>query len=81
MTDLYYSVTYTLNANGYKKTGYTFTGWNLNSSGTSTSYTDEQSFKNLTTEDGDTVTLYAQWEANTYTVKFNRKWFNIWKHE
>jgi len=56
-----------LTANGFAKTGYTFTGWK---NGDDT-YTDEQSVKNLTAENGDTVTLIAQWTANGYTVKYD----------
>ena len=44
--------------------GYTFTEWNTKADGTGTAY-----------KAGDTLdtglTLYAQWEANTYKVRFN----------
>ena len=63
MEDLYYDTTYTLNENGFVRTGYTFIGWNTEADGSGTSYEDEESFSNLTYEDGGTVTLYAQWEA------------------
>ena len=36
-------------------------GWNTKPDGTGTSYTDEQEVRNLTAENGGTVTLYAQW--------------------
>ena len=68
-------------------TGYTFAGWtsgtNFNSStaqsGTSSSSTTSWSgsltkntyFKNLTASDGVTVTLVANYTANSYTVRFN----------
>lgn len=66
-----YDVAKSLTANGFKKTGYIFDGWNTNSSGTGTSYTDKQSVKNLTSTNGGTVTLYAKWKPITYTIKFN----------
>ena len=66
-----YDVAKNLTANGFKKTGYIFDGWNTNSSGTGTNYTDKQSVKNLTSTNGGTVTLYAKWKPVTYTIKFN----------
>ena len=59
-----------LTANAYTRTGYTFTGWNTAADGTGTGYTDEQAVQNLTAENGAAVTLYAQWTANTYTIRF-----------
>ena len=52
----------TLTANGFIKAGYVFTGWNTKSDGTGESYSDKETVKNLTSVDGATVTLYAQWE-------------------
>ena len=66
-----YDVNKTLTANSFTRIGYTFTGWNTAANGSGTSYTNGQSVNNLTTENGATVTLYAQWKANTYTVHFN----------
>ena len=60
-----------LTANGYTKTGHTFTGWNTQSDGGGTAYTDGQNVKNLTVIEGETVTLYAQWRANSYNIKFD----------
>ena len=39
----------------------TFGGWNSKADGTGTVYTDEQIVVNLSTVEGATVTLYAQW--------------------
>ncbi|MFI3326828.1 MAG: InlB B-repeat-containing protein, partial [Clostridia bacterium] len=64
-----YDVSKSLTTNGFTKTGYTFTGWNTNINGTGDSYTNTQYVKNLTT--GTSITLYAQWQANTYTVLFS----------
>ena len=66
-----YDVAKNLTANGFNKTGYIFEGWNTNSSGTGTNYTDKQSVKNLTSTNGGTVTLYAKWKPITYTIKFD----------
>ena len=61
-----------LTKNKYTRTGYTFTGWNTKADGTGTSYADEALVRNLTAEANGVVTLYAQWEANRYTVKFDK---------
>ncbi len=66
-----YGTSKNLTANAYARTGYTFNGWNTKADGTGTSYADKASVKNLTSTSGATVTLYAQWKANTYTVTFN----------
>lgn len=66
-----YDVSKNLTANAFSKTGYTFSGWNTQDNGKGKSYSDGQSVSNLTTENGGTVTLYAQWTANTYYVAFN----------
>ncbi|MCI8327442.1 MAG: S8 family serine peptidase [Lachnospiraceae bacterium] len=60
-----------LNENKFKRTGYTFIGWNTKKDGSGTAYKDKKSVKNLTTKKDEIVTLYAQWKANTYTVKYN----------
>ena len=59
-----------LTANAFKLTGRTWTGWNTAANGSGKAYVDKQSVKNLTTVDGGTVTLYAQWSTNAYTVTF-----------
>ena len=59
-----------LTANAFTRTGYTFAGW-AESAGGNVVYTDKESVKNLKSENNATITLYAQWTANTYTVKFN----------
>ncbi len=60
-----------LTANAFTRTGYTFKSWNTKADGTGTSYADKASVKNLADKPGNTVTLYAQWTPNTYTVKFD----------
>ena len=57
----------TLKSNSYSRTGYTFAGWKKDNSGTT--YAAGTSIKNVVT--GGTVTYYAQWTANTFTVSYN----------
>lgn len=61
----YYGKSLTLSSTKPKKSGYTFKGWATSASGgvayaSGASYTANAS-----------VTLYAVWQANTYTVKYN----------
>ena len=58
-----------LNRNAFTRTGYTFTGWKEQDA--STKHVDGETVKNLTNIDGDTVTLLAQWEPNSYIIKYN----------
>jgi uncharacterized repeat protein (TIGR02543 family) len=58
--------------NGYLVTGYLFDSWNTSSDGTGTKYEDMDAVKNLTTTDGEIVTLYARWGATPYTVIFDK---------
>lgn len=57
--------------NSFNAPGYTFLGWNTESDGSGTSYSDGQRVKNIYNEYGYGQHLYAQWEANKYTVKFD----------
>lgn len=56
-----------LTANAFKRTGWTFAGWATSANG-DVVYTDKQAVKNLTAENGKTVTLYAKWTQNDYTI-------------
>ena len=58
----------TLTANGFERVGYHFAGWNTAANGSGTSYADKAVVKNLASENGAVVKLYAVWEANAYTV-------------
>ena len=52
-----------LNANGFTRTGYAFTGWNTAADGSGTSYADGAGYT-VTPATGDiSVTLYAQWRS------------------
>ncbi len=66
-----YDATYTLSSNAFSKTGYTFAGWNTKADGSGTAYADKATIKNLTTQNKAVITLYAQWKANSYTIKYN----------
>jgi len=48
------------------RTGYTFGGWNTNSSGTGTNYSTGSTFTPT-----DNITLYARWNIITYTITYN----------
>ena len=63
-----YGTSWTTKGAIYSKTGYTQTSWNTqaNGSGTQYSLSTAQTDKQLSN-----VTLYAQYSANTYTVKYN----------
>ena len=51
----------TLPKNTFTRPGYYFNGWSVSSGASSGSYADEKPVKNLTTKQGETVTLYAAW--------------------
>lgn len=56
-----------LGAGTMVKTGYTFTGWNTAANGSGTGYVAGNTISNISAS----VTLYAQWLINTYTVIYN----------
>ena len=66
-----YGTAKALTANAFTRTGYTFKGWATSSGATTAAYTDKQSVNNLTATANGTVTLFAVWQVNTYSVKFN----------
>lgn len=63
----------TLTSNAFSRTGYTFKGWSTSSSATSASFANGASVtaNNLNASPAGSVTLYAVWQANSYTVTFN----------
>ena len=67
-----YGTAKALTLNTFTRTGYIFIGWAKSASATTTAYDDGQSVSNLTTTSGGTVNLYAVWQANAYTIKFNK---------
>ncbi|MDR2822688.1 MAG: InlB B-repeat-containing protein [Acholeplasmatales bacterium] len=63
-----YDVSKNLPINTFSKTGYHFVGWARSSNG-ALQYEDNASILNALTS--GSFTLYALWEANTYTIVFN----------
>ena len=70
MTGVKYTESKTLTANSFTRTGYKFDGW-ATTAGGSVAYNDKATVSKLTAVNNGTVTLYAHWTANTYTVNFN----------
>ena len=68
--DMVYDVAKNLSENKFSREGYTFQGWNTAKNGSGTSYDDKALVNNLTADPNGTVTLYAQWTANVYTITF-----------
>ena len=62
------TVTVLSNSGGFEKTGYTFVTWNTEAGGTGTKRTSGGTF----TMGSVDVELYAQWDANSYTITFNK---------
>ena len=60
-----------LNRNAFSRTGYTWTGWSTKADGSGTAFHDGQAVKNLTATEGATITLYAKWKPNTYSIQFD----------
>lgn len=67
--------TNTLTKNTFKRTGFTFGGWNTQANGTGTSYADQADVTQLATKEnnGQVITLYAQWKVNAPTIKSVKK--------
>ena len=65
-----------LTQNAFIKNHYKFMGWTTVSNGTGTKYDDRASIFNLTTVDGATIDLYAQWKERTAYLKgtVNNSW-------
>ena len=55
----------TVATNGFKKTGYTFTGWNTKADGTGTAYANGSTIQ-LTSN----KTLYARWRINVVKIRY-----------
>lgn len=56
-----------LDVNGFTRTGYIFNGWNTSEDNTGTAYSDGQEVAFAPENDGDIITLYAQWtECNNH---------------
>ncbi|MBS4028758.1 MAG: InlB B-repeat-containing protein, partial [Ignavibacteriales bacterium] len=55
-----------LTSNAFTKVGYTFSGWNTSADGSGTAYADGANYSFTAS-----ITLYAQWTINSYTVTFD----------
>ena len=66
-----YDASQNLTNNTYTRDGYTFGGWDMSSGAETATFTNGQSVTNLTTLAIGTITLYAVWTPNSYTVNFN----------
>lgn len=66
-----YGSSLALTSNSFTRTGYTFAGWNTKADGTGTNYTNGQSVSNLVSSSGGSITLYAKWTLNTYSITYN----------
>ena len=67
-----YDKTSELRSNSFTRTGYEFLGWNENKNATLPTFLDGSQIKNLTDINNGTVTLYAIWRANTFTISYNK---------
>ena len=71
-----------LDKNIFTKSGYSFKEWNTELDGSGTSYSDEQSVKNLSTVENAIIDLYAQWQEsldyiiNNYSVDETNKYIS-----
>jgi len=66
-----YDQTYELPVCGFQKSGYHFIGWNLLIDGTGVYYKPGEAVKNLYSETNGNVVLYAIWEHDYYTIKYD----------
>ena len=60
-----------LKSNAFLKTGYSYLGWNDQENGTGRSYANNEPVSDNTFDDGTNINLYAQWEANVYTITYS----------
>lgn len=65
-TNTVYEVPYCL----YMNKGHTFLSWNTKPDGSGTTYNIGDKIENLVPK-GGSITLYAQWERNTYTITYD----------
>lgn len=70
MKDCEYDSIYTLKKNKYKRKGYQFTGWTTKKKGGGAKYKNKADVQNLSAENGATITLYAQWKKQVYTIDY-----------
>lgn len=71
MKGLSYQKSYALSANGFKRKGYTFQGWNTKADGSGVSYGNKELVEKLTKTQNGIIVLYAQWKKTKYSIKYN----------
>ena len=59
-----------LSANGFSREGHTFEAWNSKDDGSGDAYEDGALVKNLVETNKGSITLFAQWSVNEYTITF-----------
>ena len=69
--DLVYDTESELDKSAFEKPGYTFTGWNTSPDGSGDAYADQQAVMNLAASEGESIVLYAQWQANDYKIAYD----------
>ena len=69
---IYAGIGYTLTSNTPSRSGYTFAGWNTNSSGTGVTYSAGYTLGDSSAN--GSKTYYAKWTPKTYTVTYNRNY-------
>ena len=71
-TDTKSTVSHTVKANTYTKTGYTANGWNANEAGTGTAYAANATYSMSPAYNSTSITdtIYSKWDANSYTITF-----------
>ena len=67
-----YNGNYVIKQNKFKRTGYTFVGWNTKSDGSGTTYNAGYSY-NINAD----LILYAQWRVNKVYIKLNANGGNV----
>ena len=55
------------------RTGYEWVGWNRNKNATTAQYRDQEVVKDTSSDTSDTITLYAIWKPQTYTIKLDKQ--------
>ncbi len=69
--NLAYSEYFELNNTMFTRSGYVLSGWNTRPNGSGDEYAANESVAKLTTVDGATVTLYAQWHMPDVILHFD----------
>ncbi len=74
-TNVAYTDTITIGSGeNLTRDGYTFAGWKTEADSTSAAYSAGASASKLSATDGATVTLYAHWTTDAYTITYDYTW-------